>query len=120
MILDNYKGTVQSARLKVRLSNWAKEELVWWSKLQITECCQTFRTIPVWKSVRLATDAMNYAIGSVLDGQTFYMELNQKDSNKIIAHKEWLAYEETILRNLDLIRNKVIKHIFNDLDCFLT
>ena len=100
--------------MKVRLSNWAKEELVWWSKLQITECCQTFRTIPVWKSVRLATDAMNYAIGSVLDGQTFYMELNQKDSNKIIAHKEWLAYEETILRNLDSIMNKVITwHVDN-------
>lgn len=120
VILDNYKGTVQSAKMKVRLSNWAKEELVWWSKLQIKECCQTFRTIPIWKSVRLATDAMNYAIGSILDGRTFYMELNQGDSKKIIAHKEWLAYEQTILRNLDSIRNKVIKQIFNDLACFLT
>ena len=75
--------------------------------MQIQECCQTFKMIPAWKSVGLTTDAMDYAIGSIPDGRTFYMELNQIDSKRIIAHKEWLAYEETILRNLDLIKNKV-------------
>ena len=50
----------------------------------------------MWKSIRLATDAMDFAVGSVIQGETFYMELSKEDVERNIAHKEWLAFEMTI------------------------
>ena len=114
MILDLYNGTEKSAKKYVTPSKWAIEDLTWWSVLQSTGCSQTFRTVPVWKSIRLATDAMDYAVGSVLQGEIFYMELSEEDIQRNIAHKEWLAFEMTILRKLDMLRNQVVTwHVDN-------
>ena len=114
MILDHYNGTGKSAKKCVRLSKWATDDLTWWSVLTKTGCFQTFKTVPVWKSIRLATDAMDFAVGSVIQGETFYMELSKEDVERNIAHKEWLAFEMTILRNLDRLRDQVVTwHVDN-------
>ena len=69
MVLDNYKGTVRSANKLVHLSDWAKEEVLWWLALDIGTCHMSLRSIPVWESDRMATDAMDTAVLSVFRGE---------------------------------------------------
>ena len=47
----------------------------------------SLRSIPVWESSRLATDAMETAIGSVFEGEVMYEELDSTTAKKRIAHK---------------------------------
>ena len=68
MVLDHYKGTASSANKLVKLSNWAKDDVSWWLALDIGRCNLCLRSIPVWNADRMATDAMDTAIGSVFRG----------------------------------------------------
>jgi len=113
LILDNYRDR-SSAKKLVRLTAWAREDINWWRNLPITECNMSLRSIPVWQSLRLATDAMDTAIGSVLLGEEFYEVLDSKIARRTIAHKEWLAFSRTVLPNLEVLRNTVVSwHVDN-------
>ena len=62
MILGHYRGKSIANKL-VHLSAWAKEDVLWWMNLDVRDCNMSLRSIPVWQSQRLATDAMDTAIG---------------------------------------------------------
>ena len=113
MILDHYKGKSTANKLVI-LSAWAKEDVLWWLNLDIGECHMSLRSIPVWESNRMATDAMDTAIGSVFRGEVMYEVLDSNVAKKTIAHKEWLAFSKTVLPNLNVLRNSVITwHVDN-------
>lgn len=114
MVLDHYHGTVKSAKKLVRLTKWAREDILWWLQLDTDDCHLSLRSIPVWESVRLASDAMDTAVGSVLEGQVMYEELDNTTARRRIAQKEWLAFELTILPKLTTLRDKVVTwHVDN-------
>ena len=85
MVLDNFKGTVRSANKLVHLSDWAKEEVLWWLVLDIRVCHMSLRSIPVWESDRMATDAMDTAVGSVFRGRVMYKVLGNNVARQTIA-----------------------------------
>ena len=113
MVLDHYRGKSTANKL-VKLSAWAKEDVHWWMDLDSRECNMSLRSIPVWQSQRLATDAMDTAIGSVFRGRVMYEVLDSMVSKQPIAHKEWLAFSKTVLPNLELLRDTVVSwHVDN-------
>ena len=61
MILEHYKGTTSSANKLVCLSGWAREDTIWWLNLDIKDCHMSLRSIPIWETSRMATDAMDTA-----------------------------------------------------------
>ena len=72
------------------------------------------RKIPVWESIRIATDAMDTAIGAVIEGRTMYKELDPGTAKQNISHKEWLAFKRVILSNSQELRGKVVTwHVDN-------
>ena len=87
MILDHYKGKSTANKL-VTLSVWAKEDILWWLNLDVRDCNMSLRSIPVWQSHRMATDAMDTAIGSVFRGEEMYEVLDNNVAKQPIAHKE--------------------------------
>ena len=114
MILDNYDGSVESGKKLVRISAWAREDISWWLTLKLKDCQMSLKSIPIWESLRLATDAMDTAIGSILDGRVMYEELDSNTAKRRIAHKEWLAFERTVLPALPELREKgVTWHVDN-------
>ena len=114
MVLDHYKGTPSSAKKLVRLTKWAREEVLWWLDLDIGDCHMSLKSIPVWESTRMATDAMQTAIGSVLEGVEMYEELDPITAKRRISHKEWLAFERTIQPVLHTVQDGVITwHVDN-------
>ena len=113
MILDHYKGRSTANKL-VQLSNWAKEDVRWWLELSSRETNMSLRSVPVWQSLRMATDAMDTAIGSVFAGREMYEVLDDKVTKQPISHKEWLAFARTVLPNLEVLRNAVVSwHVDN-------
>ena len=114
MVLDHYRGTVSSANKLVVLSNWAREDVLWWLDLDIGKCHMSLRSIPIWESDRMATDAMDTAVGSVFRGEVMYEVLDSNVTKKTIADKEWLAFSKTVLPNLEVLRDRVITwHVDN-------
>ena len=114
MVVDHYKGTKSSANKQVTLTKWAREEVLWWLDLDIKNCKMSLRSIPVWESIRMATDAMQTAIGSVFQGREMYEELDGSTAKRRIAHKEWLAFERTIRPVLSTVKDTVISwHVDN-------
>merc|ERR1711888_290582 len=114
MILDNFRSKPNTSKILVRLTAWAREDINWWSNLPITECNMSLKSIPVWKSLRLATDAMDTAIGSVFLGEEFYEVLDSKVARQTIAHKEWIAFSRTVLPKLEVLKNAVVSwHVDN-------
>ena len=114
MVLKFYNGTVVSAKRHVSLTKWAMEDIQWWWNLSIKTCSQSLRSIPVWETVRLASDAMDTAVGAVLEGRIMYRELDPIRASWRIAHKEWLAFEWMIRDNLEDLRNRVVSwHVDN-------
>lgn len=114
MVLDHYKGTKSSAKKLVTLTKWAREEVLWWLDLDIRVCKMSLRSIPVWESTRMATDAMQTAIGSVFQGRVMYEELDNLTAKRRIAHKEWLAFDRTIRPALNTVQDMVISwHVDN-------
>ena len=112
-VLDNYTNK-QSAKKLIKLSNWAREDMLWWLHLEVKECHMSLRTVPVWDTVRLATDAMDTAVGSVLMGRVMYEVLDPRTQRAIIAHKEWLAFERAVKASLHELRDKVVTwHVDN-------
>ena len=69
--------------------------MLWWLNLDIRECHMSLKSIPVWESHRMATDAMDTAIGSVFRGEVMYKVLDSNVAKQTIAHKEWLAFSKT-------------------------
>ena len=111
MVLDHYKGKKTSNKL-VNLTTWAKKDIIWWVGLD--ECSMSLRSVLVWQSERLATDAMDYAIGSIFRGVEMYEVLDSCTTKQTIAHKEWIAFSRTILRRLESLRKSVISwHVDN-------
>ena len=114
MVLKHYNGTKWSGKKMVYLSAWARKDIMWWNNLKINHCQMSLRSIPVWESVRVATDAMDTAIGSIMEGRTMYEVLDNSTVHRTIAHKEWLAFERTIMPALSEVRGKVITwHVDN-------
>jgi hypothetical protein len=114
MVLDHYKGTTSSAKKLVTLTKWAWEDVLWWLVLDIKDCQMSLKSIPVWESTRMATDAMQTAIGSVFEGRVMYEELDSLTAQRRIAHKEWLAFDRTIRPNLSTLQDRVISwHVDN-------
>ena len=114
LILENYKGTKKSAKQLICLSNWAREDINWWLKLEVELCHMSLKDIPVWDTVRLATDAMDTAIGSVLQGKIRYEELDPRMKKVRIAHKEWLAFEKVVKDSLHELEDRVVTwHVDN-------
>ena len=71
--LLNRKGMM---KIRVRLTKWAKEDIHWWMNLDIKDCNLSLKSVPVWESIRLASDAMETAVGSILAGKVMYKELD--------------------------------------------
>ena len=114
MVLDHYKGTPSSAGKLVCLTKWAREDVLWWLGLDIKDCIMSLKSIPVWESTRMATDAMQTAVGSVFEGREMYEVLDPRTAQKTIAHKEWLAFDKTITPILSSVQDRVITwHVDN-------
>ena len=114
LILKLYDGSAESGKKMTRLSDWAREDINWWLSLSLEKCKMSLRSIPIWESIRLATDAMDTAIGSILDGKVLYEELDTDTAKLRIAHKEWLAFERTVLPALASLKGKVVTwHVDN-------
>ena len=110
----HYNGTSSSLKKLINISNWGKEELQWWINLNLAECSLPLETVPIWNTVRLATDAMDTALGSVLEGRIHYRIFTKEELLHTIAHKEWMAFEETVEANLSTLANKVVTwHVDN-------
>ena len=74
----------------------------------------SLRSVPVWESERLATDAMDYAIGSIFRGAEMYEVLDCNTAKQSIAHKEWMAFSRSILPNLETLKDSVVSwHVDN-------
>ena len=56
----HYNGTSSSLKKLINISNWGKEELQWWINLNLAECSFPLETVPIWNTIRLATDAMQW------------------------------------------------------------
>ena len=114
MVLDHFDGSRSSARKMVRLTKWARQDVQWWLNVEIADCSMSLKSIPIWESSRLATDAMDTAIGSVLEGEVFYEELTPRMLDHPISHKEWLAFELTVTPRLTQLKGKVVTwHVDN-------
>ena len=118
MILKHSRrGLMNQKKMKgkhVALNQWAKTDIDWWMNLDITNCYLSLRFVPVWQSIRLASDAMETAVGSILAGEIMYKELEPHWIQHSIAHKEWLAFEWTIQPALPKLENRVITwHVDN-------
>ena len=68
----------------------------------------SLKSIPVWESTRMATDAMQTAVGSVFEGREMYEVLDPLTAQKTIAHKEWLAFDKTITPIISSVQDRVI------------
>merc|ERR1712030_28613 len=113
MVLDHYKDKKSADKIVV-LTAWARNDIMWWVNLNANECNMSLRSFPAWESERLATDAMDYAIGSIFRGAEMYEVLDCNKAKQTIAHKEWLAFSRTILPNLESLRNQIISwHVDN-------
>ena len=84
MVLDHFKDE-RSANKIVVLTAWARDDIKWWVNLNANECCMTLKSVPVWESERLATDAMDYAIGSIFRGVEMYEVLDCNKAKQTIA-----------------------------------
>ena len=118
IILKHTKGILMSQKKMkgkyVILSRWAEEDIRWWLNLDIRNCNLSLKAVPVWQSIRLASDAMETAVGSILAGEIMYKELEPHWIQHSIAHKEWLAFEWTIQPALHRMKNKVVTwHVDN-------
>ena len=114
MLIDHFDGSRCSARKMVCLTKWARQDVQWWLNVEIADCSMSLKSIPIWESSRLATDAMDSAIGSVLEGEVFYKELTPPMLNHQISHKEWLAFELTVTPRLTQLKGKVVTwHVDN-------
>ena len=77
----------------------------------------SLRQVKVWETTRIATDAMDSAVGSILMGEELYQELDPlKWEKRSIAHKEWHAFEITMKKSLPKLRNKVISWDLDDMN----
>ena len=111
MVLDHYKDE-KSANKIVVLTAWARNDIIWW--VNLNECNMSLRSVPVWGSERLATDAMDYAIGSIFRGAEMYEVLDCNKAKQTIAHKEWMAFSRTIRLNLESLKDSIISwHVDN-------
>ena len=111
MVLDHYKDE-KSANKIVVLTAWARNDIIWW--VNLNECNMSLRSVPVWGSERLATDAMDYAIGSIFRGTEMYEVLDCNKAKQTIAHKEWMAFSRTIRLNLESLKDSIISwHVDN-------
>ena len=108
MVLEHYKGTTSSANKLVCLSGWAREDTIWWLNLDIKDCHMSLRSIPIWETSRMATDAMDTAIGSVFEGRIMYEVLDRDTARRKISHKDWIAFERTIRPLLSTLVDRVI------------
>ena len=57
IVVKHLNGTEASRRKLVRLTAWARKDLTWWLNLNTEERHMSPRKVPVWDSVRIATDA---------------------------------------------------------------
>ena len=96
------------------LTVWARQNVTWWLDLTHEECVSSLSLVPIWKSVRLATDATDIEWGAILAGVEMSDMFNKVDVKRIIAHKEWLAMEFAVRSNLAFLQGRIVTwHIDN-------
>ena len=115
MILNTYTAKFKFSTKKiVSLTAWAKENVIWWLDLTQEECVMSLRTAPIWKSIRLATDSSDLEWGSILSGLEMSDMWDETDIKRIIAHKEWLAFDISVRANLAYLSGKLVTwHVDN-------
>ena len=114
LILTHYTRTKAGLKKMITLTAWARENITWWLDLSQEECVLSLVTAPIWKSIRLATDASNMVWGSVLAGQEVSEDWSETEVQHTIAHKEWMAFEYTTRRNLAFLTGKLVSwHVDN-------
>lgn len=115
LILTHYYTKTKAGLKKmISLTAWARENIIWWLDLTQEECVLSLAIAPIWKSIRLATDASDMVWGSVLAGQEVSEELSVIEVQHCIAHKEWMAFEHTVRRNLAFLTGKLVSwHVDN-------
>jgi hypothetical protein len=115
LILTHYTNKTKAGLKKmICLTAWARENIIWWLDLTQEECVLSLATAPIWKSIRVATDASDLVWGSVLAGQEVSEEWSELEIQHTIAHKEWMAFEITVRRNLAFLTGKLVSwHVDN-------
>ena len=59
-----YDGTEGSAKMLINLTTQSMKEISWWLDLKIEDCWMSLRQVKVLETIRIATDAMDSAVGS--------------------------------------------------------
>jgi hypothetical protein len=98
----------------ITLTTWARENITWWIDLTQEECVFSLAIVPIWMSIRLATDASDTLWGAVLAGQEVSEEWSELEVQHTIAHKEWMAFDYMVRRNLAFLTGRLVSwHIDN-------
>ena len=115
LILTHYKFRTKAELSKmICLTAWAKKNIAWWLNLTQEECVLSLSSAPIWKSIRLATDASDVTWGAVLAGKEVIDEWNRMEVRHTIAHKEWMAFEHMVRRNITFLSGKLVTwHVDN-------
>ena len=115
LILTHYKFRTKAELSKmICLTAWARENIAWWLDLTQEECVLSLSTAPIWRSIRLATDASDIMWGAVLAGQESTDEWDGREVKHTIAHKEWMAFEHMVRRNIAFLSGKLVTwHVDN-------
>ena len=115
LILTHYKSRTKAELSKmICLTAWARENISWWLDLTLEECVLSLSSVPIWRSIRLATDASDIRWGAVLAGQEVTDEWDNQEVVHTIAHKEWMAFEYMVRRNLAFLSRKLVTwHVDN-------
>ena len=115
MILKTYTAEFKfNTKKTVSLTAWAKENVIWWLDLTQEECVMSLSTAPIWRSIRLATDSSDLEWGAVLSGQEMSDMWDEMDIKRIIAHKEWLSFDNCVRTNLAYLKGKLVTwHVDN-------
>ena len=115
LILTHYTSKTKAGLKKmISLTAYARENITWWLDLTQEECVLSLAAVPIWRSIRLATDASDLHWGAVLAGQAITDEWSVWEIQHTIAHKEWMAFEFTVRRNLAYLSGKLVTwHVDN-------
>jgi hypothetical protein len=107
MILDLYHNE-KDMTMEIPLSDWARNDLLFWANLRLEDCHLSFARIPLLPTISLATDASDTGWGYILRG--LVRKGVWPPSQKIlpIAIREFLAVEKALHQNELLVKNQHI------------
>ena len=115
LILTHYKFRTKAELSKmICLTAWAKKNIAWWLNLTQEESVLSLSFAPIWRSIRIATDASDVTWGAVLAGKEVTDEWDRLEVRHTIAHKEWMAFDHMVRRNITFLSGKLVTwHVDN-------